>query len=55
MIGYAAVHSGALQGTVLGPLMDLLYINDITEHVNSPLQLFADDFTLSPCTKEDAI
>ena len=31
------------QGTVLGPLMFLLYINDITQGIDSPLRLFADD------------
>ena len=42
---------------VLGPLMFLLYINDITEHVNSPLRLFADDCLLYRIitTNEDAI
>ena len=33
---------GAPQGTVLGPLMFLLYINDITDKVSSTLHLFAD-------------
>ena len=52
-----AVHSGVLQGMVLGPLMFLLYINDITEHVNSPLRLFPDDCLLYRIitTDEDAI
>ena len=34
------------QGTVLGPLMFLLYINDITKDINSPLRLFANDCLL---------
>ena len=35
------------QGTVLGPLMFLLYINDIGDHLNhSPIRLFADDCLL---------
>ena len=36
------VLSGVPQGTVLGPLMFLLYINDITKGINSALHLFAD-------------
>ena len=34
------------QGTVLRLLMFLLYINDITKGINSPLHLFADDCLL---------
>ena len=34
------------QGTVLGPLMFLLHINDITKDTNSPLCMFADDCLL---------
>ena len=37
------VLSGIPQGTVLGPLLFLLYINDIATNIQSPMRLFADD------------
>ena len=40
------VLSGVPQGTVLGPLMFLLYINDISTGIGSSIRLFADDCVL---------
>ena len=37
------VTSGVPQGTVLGPLMFLLYLNDITKGISSEIRLLADD------------
>ena len=41
-----SVRSGVPQGTVLGPLMFILYINDIGQHTSSTIRLFADDCLL---------
>ena len=43
---YADVESGIPQGTVLGPLLFLLHINDLLSCVNSKVRLFADDCLL---------
>ena len=44
--GKAHEKSGVSQGTVLGLLMFLLYINNIDDDIKSKLHLFADDSLL---------
>ena len=50
---HSNVRSGVPQGTVLGPLLFLLYINDIGYNISSGLRLFADDCILYRTIKCD--
>ena len=43
---YVEVASGVPQGSVLGPMLFLLYINDINNAIKSQIKLFADDSVL---------
>ena len=43
---WSPVISGVLQGTVLGPIFFLMFINDLPTNTTSGIKLFADDCVL---------
>ena len=43
---WSSVQAGVPQGSILGPLLFLLYINDIVEGIHASIRLFADDTSL---------
>ena len=43
---WSPITAGASQGSVLGPLLFLIYINDLVDNINSEAKPFADDTSL---------
>ena len=52
---YSVIESGVPQGTVLGPLCFLIYINDLERNIKSNIKFFADDTMLFSIVKSSVI
>ena len=52
---YSTVESGVPQGSVLGPLLFLIYINDLERNIKSNIKFFADDTMLFSIVKDPTI
>ena len=52
---YDDIKSGVPQGSVLGPLLFLVYINDLEENIKSQIRFFADDTMLFSIVKDPVI
>ena len=52
---YLCIESGVPQGSVLGPLLFLIYINDLESNIKSNIKFFADDTMLFSTVKDPAL
>ena len=52
---WSSISAGVPQGSVLGPLFFLVYINDLVENVSSDAKLFADDTSLFTIVYDEGI
>ena len=52
---YSTVESGVPQGSVLGPILFLIYINDLERNIKSNIKFFADDTMLFSIVKDPTI
>ena len=49
---YSPIESGVPQGSVLGPLLFLVYINDLERNIKSNVKIFSDDTMLFSLVKD---
>ena len=52
---YLPCDFGVPQGSILGPLIFLIFVNDLAYHLKCPIEQYADDTTLSSSSKDIGI
>ena len=52
---WAPILSGVPQGSVLGPLLFLIFVNDLEEGIKSKIKFFADDTSLFSIVRDPAL
>ena len=52
---YSKIDSGVPQGSVFGPLLFLIYINDLERNISSNIKFFVDDTMLFSIVKDPVI